>query len=273
MKKSLWAGLLICVVMLVGGCAPIQPAASAPAGETGGNLTVLAAASLQEAFEAIGADFKAAHPGSDVAFSFAGSQVLAQQIDAGAPADVFASADTKQMDAAVTSGRIDADAPQIFARNRLVIVVPAANPAGVETLADLANPGVKVVLADETVPVGRYSRQFLAKASETPELTETYSPTVISNVVSFDDNVRSVLNRVALGEADAGIVYQTDVKAAGEGSVTTIEIPDELNVIATYPIAALNDSKLGDLSRAFVDYVLSEAGQETLGSFGFQAPK
>lgn len=267
MKRALWSVLLACAFFALSGCTAISPGARGnPASKP---LNVLAAASLKEAFERIGAEFEAAHPGTDVVFSFAGSQQLAQQIAEGAPADAFASADARQMQNAVDSGRIDEDAPQVFARNRLVVVVPADNPADIKTLLDLAKPGIKLVLADESVPVGRYSRRFLANASALPGYTEAYSATVLSNVVSFDENVRSVLNRVVLGEADAGIVYQTDVGAAARDAVQVLEVPDYLNVIATYPIAALNDSSQAARAQTFVDYVLSEAGQRALREFGF----
>ncbi len=247
------------------------PAATEPAEtEAETTLTVFAAASLTDAFGEIAAAFSAANPGVSVAFNFAGSNQLATQIGEGAPADVFASANRKQMDAAIETGRIDADAPQVFVTNRLVVVVPADNPAGIAELTDLAQPDTIVVLAAEEVPAGQYALEFLGKASAAAGFGSTFGDDVLANVASYEENVRSVLNKVALGEADAGIVYTSD--AISEPGVTTIEIPDELNVLAEYPIAALNDSAYGEEAAAFVAFVLGPEGQDTLARYGFGAP-
>ena len=247
------------------------PTATEPAEtEAETTLTVFAAASLTDAFGEIATAFSAANPGVSVAFNFAGSNQLATQIGEGAPADVFASANRKQMDAAIETGRIDADAPQVFVTNRLVVVVPADNPAGIVELTDLAQPDTIVVLAAEEVPAGQYALEFLGKASDAAGFGSTFGDDVLANVVSYEENVRSVLNKVALGEADAGIVYTSD--AISEPGVTTIEIPEELNVLAEYPIAALNDSAFGEEAAAFVAFVLSPEGQDTLARYGFGAP-
>jgi molybdate transport system substrate-binding protein len=238
-----------------------------PAVETEVALTVFAAASLTDAFTEIGRAFEAANPGVTVAFNFAGSNQLATQIGEGAPADVFASANAAQMDAAVASGRIDAGAPAIFVTNRLVVVYPADNPAGIAGLQDLARPDTLIVLAAEEVPVGRYSLEFLDLAAASPDFDAGYKEAVLGNVVSYEENVRSVLNKVALGEADAGIVYTSDL--VGVEGVSSLEIPDELNVIAEYPIAALNDSAHGETAAAFVSAVLSAEGQSILADYGF----
>jgi molybdate transport system substrate-binding protein len=227
----------------------------------------MAAASLKDAFEAIGADFVAQRPGTEVVFNFAGSQQLAQQLAEGAPGDVFASANTRQMENVVAAERVGPNAPVIFARNRLVVALPADNPADIETLHDLARPGIKLVLAAEAVPAGQYALEFLAKASAMADFTAAYSPTVLSNVVSYETNVRSVLTKVALGEADAGIVYASDAPP-GNAQVITLAIPDEINVTAAYPIAVISESEFPAVAQAFVDYVLSEAGQATLETFG-----
>lgn len=275
-KRSLFLVAFV-LLMTMAGCvngtetsatATEIPATTAPRpAETGTTLTAFAAASLTDAFGEIGAAFEAAHPGTTVVFNFAGSNQLATQIVEGAPADVFASANGTQMDVAVESGRIDSDAPQIFVTNRLVVVVPADNPAGIDTLQDLAQPDTLIVLAAEEVPVGRYSLEFLDKAAADSAFAEGYKEAVLGNVVSYEENVRSVLNKVALGEADAGIVYTSDL--VGVEGVSSLEIPDALNVIATYPIAALNDSASGELAGAFVEYILSEAGQAVLAEYGF----
>jgi molybdate transport system substrate-binding protein len=243
--------------------AQISPAPSSAA------LTVFAAASLQAAFGELGRNFEAANPGVKVAFNFAGSQQLAQQLAQGAPADVFASANNAQLNAAVTAGRIVSGTSRIFARNRLVVVLPAANPAKLQALPDLAKPGVKLVLAAKAVPVGQYSLDFLRKASAAPEFGAAYSATVLANVKSYEDNVKAVLTKVALGEADAGIVYSTDVTPDVKDKVSKLVIPDALNTVAAYPIAATQDSKRADLAKKFVAYVLSDEGQNVLARAGF----
>lgn len=259
--------LLIVLLALLAGCRPAGGNATPAAPEAEAEpvtLTVFAAASLTDAFNEIGAAFSAANPGVTVAFNFAGSNQLAAQIGEGAPADVFASANRKQMDAAVDTGRIAADAPRVFVTNRLVIVTPAG---GVAALADLAAPGTLVVLAAAEVPAGQYALEFLDKAATDPTLGAGFKAAALGNVVSYEQNVRAVLNKVALGEADAGIVYASD--AAGAEGVTIIDIPDALNVLAQYPIAPLRDGPNASLAAAFVAYVLGPEGQATLARYGF----
>lgn len=250
---------------LLAGCG----VAPAPAPASGGTLTVFAAASLTDAFNAMGKAFEAANPGAKVAFSYAGSQQLAQQIGQGAPADVFASANTAQMDAAIKTGRVTTETQRTFARNRLVVILPKDNKAGIQELKDLAKPALKIVLADKAVPVGGYALDYLRKASATPELGATYSQTVLANVVSYEQDVKAVLSKVALGEADAGIVYATDVQGDAAAKVSRIDIPDALNTVATYPIAVLNDSKNAGLAKKFMSFVLAPEGQNILAKYGF----
>lgn len=244
-----------------------KPDAATAASRT--TLTVFAAASLKDAFTEIGKNFEATHDGVKVAFNFAGSQQLAQQLSQGAPADVFASANGAQLNAAVTAGRIVSGTSRTFVRNRLVVVFPATNPGQVQALKDLAKPGLKLVLAAKTVPVGQYALDFLGKASAQTDFGETYSKTVLANVVSYEDNVKAVLTKVALGEADAGIVYTTDVTPDVKEKVTQLAIPDALNTIASYPIAAIENSKNADLAKKFISYVLSDDGQKVLARNGF----
>ena len=261
------AGLLLAAAFLA--ACSLAPLAAPPAAAPDQEIVVFAAASLTEAFAELGAAFTAAHPGVKVTNNFAGSQQLAQQIVSGAPADVFASANQKQMQVAVEGGRIAPEAAQPFVHNRLVVIVPADNAAGITALSDLARPGVKLVLADASVPVGQYSLDFLARADALPDFSAAFSATVLSNVVSYEENVRVVLTKVQLGEADAGIVYTSDVTGPARDAVTQLEIPDALNVIATYPIAALRDSAHPDRAAEFVALVLSPEGQKILAKYGF----
>jgi molybdate transport system substrate-binding protein len=234
-------------------------------------LTVFAAASLTDAFTEIGEAFAEAHPGVALMFNFGNSSALATQLAEGAAADVFASANTRQMEVAQAAGRI-AEPVQIFARNQLVIAVPADNPADIESLADLANPGVLLVLAAPEVPVRVYTEAMLEALAAVPEYGEAYREAVLANVVSEEETVRQVVAKIALGEADVGIVYQSDVTPDVADDVLAIEIPDEFNQIATYPIAAISDSANPELAQAFVAFVLSDAGQEIIVRWGF-APR
>lgn len=273
--------LLFIILLASAACTPLAattlpasatPAATLPAAGAGGGtktLTVLAAASLAESFTELGHLFEAQNPGVQVSFNFAGSQQLAQQLDQGAGADVFASASPKYMQAAVQSKRVDPAGAKTFVQNRLVVIYPKDNPAGLASLQDLAKPGLKLDLADKSVPVGQYALDFLDKAVQDPGFDPQYKANVLKNVVSYEDNVKSVLAKVSLGEADAGIVYVTDITPDAAGKVGKIDIPDALNTVATYPIAPISDSKNPDLAKAFVALVLSPEGQAVLAKYGF----
>lgn len=251
-------------------CAPttVSPSNAAPTSSSA-ILTVYAAASLQDAFDELGRNFENAHPGVKVAYNFAGSQQLAQQISQGAPVDIFASANQAQMAVAIQSGRILSATVRPFVHNRLVVVLPKANPARIATLQDLGKPGLKLVLAAKEVPVGQYALGFLNKTAGDAAFPPGYKDAVLKNVVSYEDNVRSVLSKVALDEADAGIVYSTDITRDTADQVTRIEIPDRLNTIASYPIASLRDSPHAELADGFIAYVLSDGGQKIMASYGF----
>jgi molybdate transport system substrate-binding protein len=230
--------------------------------DEGGKLTIFAAASLTDAFTKMADDLKTAHPNLDITFNFAGSQALVTQIaEGGAQADVLALASPAQMKSAVEEG-IPAEGSATFVTNRLTVVVPADNPAGIASVADLAKDGVRLVLANPDVPVGNYARQSLCNAAVAggPSVDD-----YAANIVSEEDNVRSVLTKVELGEGDAGIVYVTDALTSGD-KVRSIEIPADQNVIASYPIATIGDNPL---AAAFVGYVFSPEGQATLATFGF----
>jgi molybdate transport system substrate-binding protein len=222
-----------------------------------GQITVLAASSLTGSFTTLGKQFEVAHPGTTVVFSFGASSTLATQITQGAPADVFASAAVKNMDQVVAAK--DATSPTTFAKNVMEIAVPPTNPGKVTALADLAKPGVKVALCAAAVPCGSTARQVFAndKITVKPVTTEV--------------DVKSTLTKVELNEVDAGVVYVTDVLAAGS-KVKGIMIPANVNASTSYPIAALTASKNAALAKAFVDYVLSGDGATVLTNAGFEKP-
>ncbi len=243
-----------------------------PAAQTdeSGELIVFAAASLAEAFDELAHQFETDNPGMTVILNLAGSQQLAHQLSQGAPADVFASADENQMAAAIAVGRVQAGSQQRFAANELALITPVNNPAGLRTLSDLARPGLKLVLAAPEVPVGHYARLFLAAAGADPGFGPIFQERVLANVVSYEENVRAVLSKVRLGEADAGIVYRSDVTPELDQEIGLIAIPQQLNVQGAYLIAALSDSQQPSMARRFIDFVLSPQGQERLMANGLK---
>ena len=265
---ALILGVLMLTLPILAACGSSSTGGATTAAPV--TLNVFAAASLQAAFTKIGDQFHTAHSNVTTTFNFAGSDALATQINQGAPADVFASANTAQMDVEVKAGSVDGSKATTFAHNRLVAVIPKNNPASITTLQDLAKPGVKVVLAAKTVPVGGYALTFLTKASADPSFGSSYQADVLKNVVSYEADVKSVLAKVTLGEADAGIVYSTDAQTAVD-STSTIAIPDALNVIATYPIGVVKKSTSLSAAQQFVDYVNSADGQAVLAQYGFVA--
>lgn len=221
-------------------------------------ITVFAAASLSAAFTELGDAFEMEYPNAEVDFNFASSSSLVAQIIEGAPADVFASADTSNM-AKLTDAGNNASTPTVFATNRAEIVVGAGNPMGITGVEDLANDDLIVVQCAPEVPCGRYAAQIFANAGV------TVTPK------SFEENVNAVVTKVTLGEADAGIVYRTDVLAVGTAA-DGVEIPTDINVIAEYPIAVTSDAPNSDGAEAFVAFVGSEQGQDILSSYGFLEP-
>ena len=260
----LWKTFLLSLMLL---CSPIM--ASGCASQQTTTLVVYAASSLTEAFTAIGAEFEARHADVRVIFNFAGSQALSTQIEHGAVADAFASADTLHMDR-LQEMNLLAEEPVVFAQNRLIVVLPAANPAGLTSLRDLARPGVRIVIAQQNVPVGRYTRQVLANLSKDATYGSSFQAAVLANVRSEELNVRQVFAKVVLGEADAAFVYASDV-GASTANVVTIEIPEQSNVAAAYPIALLAASKEKALARSFIVFVRSPVAQEILQQAGLQA--
>jgi len=227
-------------------------------GGPAGDITVFAAASLTGAFTEVGTAFTAKYPEASAKFSFDASSALVQQITQGAPADLFASADSSNMDK-LTAGGLNGSAPVVFATNSLQIIVGRGNPKGISGLADLGKSGLKVVLCAPEVPCGKYAAQSLQSAGATV------------NPASLEQNVKGVVTKVTAGEADAGIVYSTDVKAAGD-KAAGVEIPTTVNVIATYPIASIKSSKETDVNEAFISFLLGSEGQAILKKYGFGAP-
>jgi len=272
-------GILLIGLMLttLAGCAqpvqapqstqPVQPTQPPQAPKT---LTVFAAASLTESFTDIGKQFEAENAGVKVTFNFAGSQQLRAQLAQGAKAEVFASANAKEMTTAIISDSLVVSGTQrTFVTNRLAVIVPKSNPGKITALADLARPGLKLDFADPSVPVGQYALDVLAKMSKDATFGATFKDKVVANVVSREDNVKSVVAKVQLGEADAGVVYTTDITPSAAKDLTTLEIPDKFNVIATYPIAPLKDAPEPKLASQFVEWVLSSKGQQVLTQYGF----
>jgi molybdate transport system substrate-binding protein len=234
------------------------PAPAAAPDKVSGVVNVFAAASLTAAFRAEGAGFHVRHPRATVRLDFDGSAALATQINEGAPADVFASADLPNLQKVVTAGN-SLHAPVVFATNKLQIVVAAGNPKGITGLQDLAKPGITAVLCAPQVPCGNYAGQALAKAGV--KLTPK----------SQEQDVKAVVAKVELGEADAGIVYVTDVKAAGS-KVAGVDIPADENVIASYPVAGVRGGSNPAGGQAFIDFLLSSDGQGVLAKYGFSRP-
>jgi molybdate transport system substrate-binding protein len=215
----------------------------------------------------MGTAYQQQHSNVTVKFNFNGSQILEQQIANGAPADVFASADQTNMKKASDAGLVNT--PQVFVKNRLVVIVPSSNPGNINSLKDLANKGVKIVLGANAVPAGKYSRQALANLAKSPDYGSNFANAVLANVVSEEQNVKAVVQKVQLGEADAGFVYLTDVTPAVAGKVKTIDIPDPYNVIAQYPIAIVKSSSHPSDAQSFIDFVLSPNGQAIMKKYNF----
>ncbi len=260
-RRTLAVTTLAAAAVTLTACSSSTPAAftTAPGSPApvSGTVTVLAAASLQDSFTTLGKQFEAAHPGTQVKLSFGASSALAQQINQGAPADVFASAAPTNMKQVTDAG--GASTLKNFVKNVMEIAVPPSNPAKVGGLADLARPGVKVALCQPQVPCGAVAAQVFKNAQV------TVTP------VTLEQDVKSTLTKVQLNEADAGVVYTTDVKAAG-AKVTGIPIPADVNASTEYPIAALSKAPNSAGAQAFVDYVLSPAGQTVLTAAGFEKP-
>jgi molybdate transport system substrate-binding protein len=247
--------ILMVAAVFLAACGSSTGTASPSPTPLSGTVNVFAAASLTASFNALGTSFQTAHPAVTVKFNYAGSPTLVTQIEQGAPADIFASADTTNTDKLTADG-FTAGSSQVFAHNQLEIVVAPGNPKGITGLADLAKPSLIYITEAPTVPAGKYSLQALASAGVkvTPK--------------SLELSVTAVISKIETGDADAGIVYTTDVSAAGN-KVSGVQIPAANNVIATYPIAVVKGTTNSVVANTFITYVLSASGQSTLKTFGF----
>lgn len=235
---------------------------------TSKELTVFAAASLTAPLEELGREFTRLHPSVKMTFNFAGSDRLRMQLEQGARADVFASANELEMLKAKAGGLL-ASSPQVFARNRLVLITPRDNPGNVNRLQDLARSGLKLITTGKNTPVGAYTFQALEKMGEDPLFGADFKELVLANVVSEETNVKAIVGKVQMGEADAGIVYASDVTPGLKPKVETIPIPDRYNAIAIYPIAALSTAQFPAVASQFIDYILSDPGQAILAGHNF----
>ncbi len=230
-------------------------------------LNIFAAASLTKAFTEISSQYHQLHPNIIIKPVYDSSATLEQQIANGAPADIFASADTTSMQKASQAGLVGTS--QLFAKNRLVVILPASNPGHLTTLKDLANPGVKIDVANATVPVGKYARQVLSNLAKSADYGPAYAVAALKNVVSEEQNDAAIVQKVQLGEVDAGIVYVSDINPSTSAQFLSITIPDDVNVIAQYPIAVVKNSTHNSEAQAFITFVLSSSGQAVLKQFNF----
>lgn len=257
MRPLAWLTLSLVAALALAGCGGSGRDAGGGGPQTG-TLHVLAAASLTETFTSLAHDFEAEHPGVKVEVAFDSSATLAEQVNQGAPADVLATADERTMKTVADAGGV-AGAPKVFATNHLQLVVPPDNPAGIKSFGDLAKPGVKFVVCVDSAPCGKLATTVLAATG------------ITAKPVSEEVDVKAVLSKVELDEADAGLVYATDAVAAGH-KVKAIDVPTANENLNTYPIAALSEAKKPDLARAWVDLVTSARGQRVLADAGFGKP-
>jgi molybdate transport system substrate-binding protein len=267
---NLLAAAITAMIALAGltGCGQDSNGSGQVDSEKGvGTLTILAASSLIDAFGELGETFEQQNEGVTVKQSFESSSTLLTQIQQGAPADVFASAAQEEMGKAVEDGLV-AEQPEVFVKNREIIMVPKDNPAGVKEFRDVAEPGVKLALAQKDVPAADYALQILDKADA--RYGSSFKKDVLSNVVSREADVRASVNRVVVGDADATFGYASDYTVDIRDRVKVVQIPPDLNIIATYPIAALKDAEDSELAKKWVELVTSKEGQRVLEKWNFE---
>lgn len=261
--------LLVMAVILSGCTSPAVIASPTPTPAVKTDLSVFAAASLTDAFKEMKTAFEATHKDVNVVLNFDGSQALRTQIEQGASADVFASASTSHMTALKNKGMMNNSTITNFVNNKLAVIVPKSNPANITTLADLSKAGVKLVIGGPEVPVGNYTLQIIDKVANDSTYGPEFKTKTLGNVVSRETTVNAVVSKVALGEADAGFVYVSDVPAEYKDKVSIITIPDSLNVIAVYPVGVLSGSNEQANAKAFIDFVKSAEGKAILTKYGF----
>ncbi|MDH3599140.1 MAG: molybdate ABC transporter substrate-binding protein [Candidatus Tectomicrobia bacterium] len=266
MTKTIPRGMLIAGLLCMLATSSVQYNIAQSASPLNGTLTVFAAVSLTEAFTALAQRLKTLYPGLRIQFNFAGSQSLRTQLEQGAPADVFASANVDQMELAQQSGVVLVES-HLFVKNRLVVIAPRDNPGKLAAFRDLATPGLKLVLAGPHVPVGQYSRQALRQAAA--DYGADFEAQVLQNLVSEEHNVKQVVTKVQLAEADAGITYVSDITPRIKPDILTLPIPEAYNQIATYPIALVNGTRQRTAAQAFIDFVRSDPGQALMASYNF----
>ena len=266
-------GLTIALVLAIsvaacssaGGVSPT----SAPSSAAGGDLTIFAAASLKNMLAEAETAYEAANPGTDLTISTDSSAALETQIEQGAPADVFLSADTTNPQKLVDGGFASGEAIP-FAGNELIVIVPTDNPAGIQSPADLAKDGLRVIAAGDEVPITKYATELVQNLAQQPDAAAGFAAAYAANVASKEDNVSAIVSKIELGEGDAGIVYVTDAAASDE--VMPIDVPDAANVPATYAGVVVGESPNHDAAVAFLDWLTGPDGQEVLSSFGFLPP-
>ncbi len=254
--------------IFVAALAALVSATSAGFAQEPEELTVFTAASLTEAFTEIGRMYEN-ETGISVIFNFDGSQALHTQIENGAYADVFASANNKQMNALRSLGLMNNSSVSLFTRNKLSLIVPKDNPAGISNLSDLAEPGVKIVIGTKDVPVGDYALQIINNLGNASAYGPEYKENVLANIISQETNVNYVVTKIALGEADAGFAYVSDLTEDLSSKVDKIDIPDEYNIIAEYPMGILNESQYPAEAEEFINLVKSDEGRAILEKYGF----
>lgn len=259
------AGITILALLLVAGCTSPR---AAPAQENG-ELTVFTAASLTGALTEIARDYEAAHPDMKIVLNFDGSQALRTQIEQGAHADLFLSANTKHMTALQGEGLIVNDSVKVFVKNKLALIVPKDNRANITGLSDLATPGIRLVIGTKEVPFGDYTRQALGKITNNSAYGPEYTSAVMKNVVSEDPAVTALVAKIRLGEADVGIAYASDVNDGDRAFITMITLPDQYNVVASYPLGIVRESPVQDRAAAFAEYINSPEGNAVLTRYGF----
>ncbi|MDD5186881.1 MAG: molybdate ABC transporter substrate-binding protein [Methanoregula sp.] len=262
---SLAAGIFILALLLVAGCTSSAPA---PAQEKK-ELTVFAAASLTGALTGIAQAYETAHPDTKIVLNFDGSQALRTQIEQGAHADLFLSANTKHMTALQGEGLIINNSVRVFAKNKLALLVPKDNRANITSLSDLATPGIRLVMGTQEVPFGDYTRQMLGKMANDSAYGSAYQDAVLNNVISEEPAVTGLVARLCLGEADAGIAYASDVSEGDRVLITTLPVPDQYNVIAIYPLGIVRESAVQDRATAFAQFITSPGGDAILSRYGF----